>query len=192
MEAKILPDSVNELQQKIAHAEEVKRISNQIHAAKDLDQILLDMNREILALFEAEELILYAVDPDKKEIYGKLPHLDGVEEIRLRIDEQSIAGFTAKYLRPVNIQDANAKADLTRIHPALSFDSSWDKKTGFRTKQVLTYPIVAENKYLMGVIQLLNRKGEGRFTKRMKSRSLNWPKALASHFLIFVKLPKKR
>ena len=79
MEAKILPDSVNELQQKIAHAEEVKRISNQIHAAKDLDQILLDMNREILALFEAEELILYAVDPDKKEIYGKLPHLDGVE-----------------------------------------------------------------------------------------------------------------
>jgi len=74
MEAKILPDSVNELQQKIAHAEEVKRISNQIHAAKDLDQILLDMNREILALFEAEELILYAVDPDKKEIYGKLPH----------------------------------------------------------------------------------------------------------------------
>jgi hypothetical protein len=37
MEAKILPDSVSELQQKVARAEEVKRISNQIHAAKDLD-----------------------------------------------------------------------------------------------------------------------------------------------------------
>jgi len=191
MEAKILPDSVNELQQKIAHAEEVKRISNQIHAAKDLDQILLDMNREILALFEAEELILYAVDPEKKEIYGKLPHLDGVEEIRLRIDEQSIAGFTAKYLRPVNIQDANAKADLTRIHPALSFDSSWDKKTGFRTKQVLTYPIVAENKYLMGVIQLLNRKGEGRFTKKDEESVAELAKSLGIAFFNLRKIAKK-
>src|SRR6476620_1816597 len=191
MEAKILPDSVNELQQKIAHAEEVKRISNQIHAAKDLDQILLDMNREILALFEAEELILYSVDPEKKEIYGKLPHLDGVEEIRLRIDEQSIAGFTAKYLRPVNIQDANAKADLTRIHPALSFDSSWDKKTGFRTKQVLTYPIVAENKYLMGVIQLLNRKGEGRFTKKDEESVAELAKSLGIAFFNLRKIAKK-
>ena len=133
MEAKILPDSVSELQQKIARAEEVKRISNQIHAAKDLDQILLDMNREILGLFDAEELTLYAVDPEKKEVYAKLPHLEAIEEIRLPIDEQSIAGFTAKYLRPVNIQDAYTKADLTRIHPALCHDSSWDKKTGFRT-----------------------------------------------------------
>ena len=66
MEAKILPESVSELQQKIARAEEVKRISNQIHAAKDLDQILLDMNREILGLFDAEELTLYAVDSEKK------------------------------------------------------------------------------------------------------------------------------
>ncbi|HET7057325.1 MAG TPA: hypothetical protein VFI05_01260, partial [Nitrospiraceae bacterium] len=83
MEAKILPDSVSELQQKIARAEEVKRISNQIHAAKDLDQILLDMNRDILGLFDAEELTLYAVDSEKKEVYAKLPHLDAIEEVRL-------------------------------------------------------------------------------------------------------------
>jgi type II secretory ATPase GspE/PulE/Tfp pilus assembly ATPase PilB-like protein len=191
MEAKILPDSVSELQQKIARAEEVKRISNQIHAAKDLDQILLDMSREILGLFEAEELTLYAVDPEKKEVYAKLPHLDTIEEIRLPIDEQSIAGFTAKYLRPVNIQDAYTKSDLTRIHPALCHDSSWDKKTGFRTKQVLTYPIVAENKYLMGVVQLLNKKGEGRFTKKDEESVAEIAKSLGIAFFNLRKLAKK-
>ncbi|WP_447984041.1 GspE/PulE family protein [Nitrospira sp. Nam74] len=191
MEAKILPDSVSELQQKIARAEEVKRISNQIHAAKDLDQILLDMSREILGLFEAEELTLYAIDPEKKEVYAKLPHLDTIEEIRLPIDEQSIAGFTAKYLRPVNIQDAYTKSDLTRIHPALCHDSSWDKKTGFRTKQVLTYPIVAENKYLMGVVQLLNKKGEGRFTKKDEESVAEIAKSLGIAFFNLRKLAKK-
>jgi type II secretory ATPase GspE/PulE/Tfp pilus assembly ATPase PilB-like protein len=191
MEAKILPDSVSELQQKIARAEEVKRISNQIHAAKDLDQILLDMNRDILGLFDAEELTLYAVDPEKKEVYAKLPYLEAIEEMRLPIDEQSIAGFTAKYLRPVNIQDAYTKADLTRIHPALCHDSSWDKKTGFRTKQVLTYPIVAENKYLMGVVQLLNKKGEGRFTKKDEESVAEIAKSLGIAFFNLRKLAKK-
>ncbi|MBI4400986.1 MAG: general secretion pathway protein GspE, partial [Nitrospirae bacterium] len=166
MQTKAAPENLQELQQKVAYAEEVKRITNQIHAAKELDQILLDLNKEILSLFDAEELTLYAVDSERKEIFAKMPHLDTVEEIRLPITEQSLAGFTAKYLRPININDAYNKSELISIHPALVFDANWDKKTGFRTKQVMTYPIVAENKYLMGVFQLLNKKSGGRFTKK--------------------------
>lgn len=188
---KILPDNVKELQQKIARDEEVKRISNQIHAAKNLDQILLDLNREILGLFDAEELSLFAMDPDKKEIFSKVPHLDGVEELRLPIGEQSLPGFSAKYLRPVNIEDAYNKTELSRIHPLLSHDAGWDKKTGFRTKQVLTYPIVAENKYLMGVVQLLNKKGGGRFTKRDEESVAEIAKSLGIAFFNLRKLAKK-
>ena len=191
MESKTLPDNVKELQQKIARDEEVKRISNQIHAAKDLDQILLDLSRDILGLFDAEELNIYAVDPDKKEIFSKLPHIDGVEEVRLPISEQSLPGFSAKYLRPVNIEDAYGKTELARIHPALSHDNSWDKKTGFRTKQVLTYPIVAENKYLMGVVQLLNKKGGGRFTKKDEESVAEIAKSLGIAFFNLRKLAKK-
>ncbi|WP_447980462.1 GspE/PulE family protein [Candidatus Nitrospira bockiana] len=191
MDTKTLPDSVKELQQKIARDEEVKRISNQIHAAKDLDQILLDLNREILGLFEAEELSIYAVDPEKKEIFSKVPHVDGVEEIRLPISEQSLAGFSAKYLRPVNIDDAYNKAELMKIHPLLSHDTAWDKKTGFRTKQVLNYPIVAENKYLMGVVQLLNKKGGGRFTKKDEESVAEIAKSLGIAFYNLRKVAKK-
>ncbi len=155
---KVLPEHLQELQQKVAYAEQVKRITNLIHAAKDLDQILLDLHKDILSVFDAESLTLYAVDTEKKEVFSKVPQIDGIQEIRVPINEQSLVGFTAKYLRPVNIGDAYDRQELSKLSPSLSHDASWDKKTGFKTKQVLTYPIVAENKYLMGVLQLLNKK----------------------------------
>jgi len=191
MEAKVLPENLQELQQKIAHAEEVKRITLQIHEAKDVDQILVDLNKEILSLFDADGLTLYAVDTEKKEIFSKVLIADTIEEVRVPISEQSLAGFTAKYLRPVNIQDAYNAKELNAINPALVHDGSWDKKTGFRTKQVLTYPVLAENKYLMGVIQLLNKKSGGRFNKKDEESVAEIAKGLGIAFNNLRKLAKK-
>jgi type II secretory ATPase GspE/PulE/Tfp pilus assembly ATPase PilB-like protein len=53
---------------------------------------------------------------------------------------------------------------LASIDPELKFDKRWDKKMGFRTQQVLAVPIIFK-KYLLGVIQLINRKGGGSFTR---------------------------
>jgi type II secretory ATPase GspE/PulE/Tfp pilus assembly ATPase PilB-like protein len=182
MDTKVLPDNLQELQQKVAQIEQVKRITMQIHEAKDLDQILIDLHKDILGVFDADEITLYAADLEKKEIFSKALNLDMIEEIRVPISEQSLVGFTAKYLRPVNINDAYDKAELTKIHPMLSFDSSWDKKSGFRTKQVLTYPIVADNKYLMGVMQLLNKKSGGRFNKKDEESVAEIAKSLGIAF----------
>jgi type II secretory ATPase GspE/PulE/Tfp pilus assembly ATPase PilB-like protein len=153
-----------ELQRKIAYAEEVKRIINLIHAAKDIDQILLDLRKDLLKLFDAEEVTVFAVDLEKREVFSRAINIEAIQEIRVPINEHSIVGFTAKYLRPVNVGNVYNKAELASIHPALQHDSSWDAKTGFKTKQLLSYPILAENKYLMGVIQLLNKKSGPRFT----------------------------
>src|SRR5437867_7843659 len=191
MQSKVLPENLQELQQKVQYAEQVKRITNQIHAASDIDQILLDLHKEILSLFDAEELTLYAVDTEKKEIFSKVPHIDEIEVIRIPISEESLAGFSAKYLRPVNIADAYNQAELTSVNPSLVHDSSWDKKTGFKTKQVLTYPIVAENKYLMGVIQLLNKKSGARFTKKDEDSVAEIAKGLGIAFFNLRKLAKK-
>ncbi|MFC1884818.1 ATPase, T2SS/T4P/T4SS family, partial [Thermodesulfobacteriota bacterium] len=54
--------------------------------------------------------------------------------------------------------------EMKSINPNLKFDRNWDKKTGFRTKQVLAAPII-HNKYLLGVVQLMNKKGGDRFVK---------------------------
>ena len=185
------PDTLQELQQKVAYAEHVKQIINRIHSAKDLDHILVDLKDEILSLFDAERLTLYAVDPERKEIYSKYLDIDEVKEIRVPISEQSIAGFVAKYRRPLNIADAYNRVELSSISPAVIFDGSWDKKSGFHTKQILTYPIVAENKYLVGLIQLINKKSGGRFTKKDEEAVLEITKTLGIAFFTQLKLARK-
>ncbi len=190
-DTKTAPDNVHELQQKIAYAEEVKRITNLIHSAKDLDQIILDLHKDLLNLFDTEEVTIYAIDTEKKEIFSRAAHLDTVQEIRVPINEQSIVGFTAKYLRPANIADAYNKTELANIHPALGHDASWDKKSGFKTKQVLSYPILAENKYLMGVIQLINKKNGVRFSKKDEESVAEISKGLGIAFQNLQKLAKK-
>jgi hypothetical protein len=37
------PETLQELQQKVAYAEKVKQIINRIHSAKDLDHILVNL-----------------------------------------------------------------------------------------------------------------------------------------------------
>src|SRR3972149_6576441 len=113
-----------------------------------------------------------------QDLQQKVAFADSVEEIRIPITEQSLAGFCAKYLRPVSIADAYNIAELQGVHPSLLHDTSYDKRTGFKTKQVLTYPIVADNKYLMGVLQLLNRKSGNRFTRKDEESVAEIAKAL--------------
>ena len=191
MQANPIPQNLQELQQKVAFAENVKRITDQIHAASGLDYILLDLRKDILSIFDAEDLTIFAFDSDKKEIFSKVPHIDSVEEIRIPITEQSLAGFCAKYLRPVNIADAYNIAELQGVHPSLLHDTSYDKRTGFKTKQVLTYPIVADNKYLMGVFQLLNKKSGARFTRKDEESVAEIAKALGIAFFNLRKISKK-
>ena len=191
MQAKPIPHNLQELQLKVEHAEHVKKIISQINAATNLDQILLDLHKDILSLFDAEDLTLFAFDSEKKEIFSKVPHVDSVEELRIPITEQSLAGFCAKYLRPVNIVDAYNVMELRTIHPSLVHDSAYDKRTGFRTKQVLTYPIVADNKYLMGVLQLLNKKNGIRFTRKDEESVAEITKALGIAFYNLKNAAKK-
>ena len=54
--------------------------------------------------------------------------------------------------------------ELSKIDENLKFDRSWDQKTGFRTKQVLVYPIIYQ-KYLLGALQLINHQGGASFNK---------------------------
>ena len=191
MQTTVQPETLQELQQKVAHAEHVKQIIDRIHSAKDLDHILVDLKDEILSLFDAERLTLYAVDADRKEIYSKFLDIDEVKEIRVPISEQSIAGFVAKYRRPLNIGDAYNRVELNSISPALLFDSSWDKKSGFHTKQILTYPILAESKYLVGLIQLVNKKSGGRFTKKDEESVVEIARTLGIAFFTQLKLARK-
>ena len=136
-------------------------IINKIHAAKNLDELFFELKGELATLFEVEQLTLYTVDREKRELYSKylLDPLDGVQEIRVPINEASISGYCARYGKIVNIADAYDAAELATINPRLSFDPSWDKRSGFRSRQMLAIPILVERKYLMGVLLLDQQAG---------------------------------
>src|SRR5712691_9316678 len=141
-------------------------VINKIHAAKNLEELFFEIKNDLANLFNVEQLTLYAVDSQKKELYAKylLNSLDGVEEIRVPITEASVSGYCARYGKVLNIADVYDRAELAALHPRLTFDPSWDKRSGFRTRQMLAVPILVERKYLMGVLLLLNKRGGGRFT----------------------------
>jgi type II secretory ATPase GspE/PulE/Tfp pilus assembly ATPase PilB-like protein/GAF domain-containing protein len=161
----VAQESVLVLQERLANEQKLVHLIDRIHSAKSLDSIFVELQGEILSFFDADRMALYAVDQDKKELYTKFLALDSVREIRVPISDKSIAGFVAQSKQTANIADAYDAAELGRLSPQLHFDSSWDKRTGFRTTQVLAMPIFNEAKQVLGVIQLLNKKRGPRFTK---------------------------
>jgi type II secretory ATPase GspE/PulE/Tfp pilus assembly ATPase PilB-like protein len=158
-------ESLLVLQERLANEQKLVHLIDRIHSAKTLDTIFIDIQGEILTFLDADRMTLYSADMDKKELYSKFLALDAVKEIRVSINESSVAGFVATSRQTVNIADAYDTAELTKLNGKLRFDSSWDKKTGYRTKQILGMPILHENRVVVGVIQLLNKKKGGRFTK---------------------------
>lgn len=159
---------ITELAEQLALRSALQNITNRIHAAQNLKQILVDLKDGILSLFKAYSATIYVADQARKEIYSMFLAGTKLNEIRLAIDKKSLAGYVASTQKCLNVADAYDREEIISIDRELSFDDSWDKKTGFRTAQVLAVPIVHEGN-LMGVIQIINRKGGGRFSPEEKS-----------------------
>ena len=151
---------INKLQDQLLIRKQLQDITNQINTAQNIKQILVDLKDGILTLFSAHAVTIYVVDKVKNEIYSMFLAGTQIREIRVPISNRSIAGYVANTGKGVNIADAYDTNTLKSIHKDLTFDVSWDKKTGFRSRQILAAPIFY-NKNLMGVIQILNKKPGG-------------------------------
>ncbi|MGD2126981.1 MAG: GspE/PulE family protein [Desulfobacteraceae bacterium] len=153
----------NDHQEKLSYYKALHDIANQIHAAKDINEILINLKDEMLSLFDADRITIYVVDGKRKEIYSRFKAGNDPEEIRVPINNQSIAGYTANNAQVTNIVNAYDAHELRMINKELTFDKSWDEKFGYVTKQILTVPIFYK-KYVIGVFQLINKKNGKRFS----------------------------
>jgi type II secretory ATPase GspE/PulE/Tfp pilus assembly ATPase PilB-like protein len=151
------------LRSEIDYRKNLQDICNRIHAAENLDEILVDLKDDITGLFEAERLTVYVVDGKKRELVSRFKSGDEIEEIRIPMSNTSISGCSAFKKRLINIKNVYDDQELGAIDPDLKFDKSWDQRARFTTRQVLVLPIIFK-KYLLGVIQLINRKNGGAFT----------------------------
>ncbi len=179
------------LEEQLEYQKRLNNITNRIHSAADTNDILLNLQQEILSFFSAERITVYVVDGIRKQIVSKFKTGDEIGEIRVPISHESISGFCATTGRVLNIADVYDTEELGRINSAMKFDSSWDKRTGFRTRQVLVAPITYD-KYLLGVLQLINKKEESAFNADDEAAAQDIAKVLGIAFFKNQKASKRQ
>jgi type II secretory ATPase GspE/PulE/Tfp pilus assembly ATPase PilB-like protein len=179
------------LEEQLRFQKRLNSITNSIHSTRDTNEILLNLQDEILGLFDADRITIYVVDGVKKQVVSRFKTGNEVAEIRVPIGSDSIAGYCAASGRVLAVADAHDENEIKRITPDLRFDHTWDEKTGYRTKQVLVAPI-SYNRYLMGVIQLINKKNGPQFTGEDQTSVQEIAKILGIAFFNNQKASQKR
>ena len=165
----------------LSYRKRLIEIANAINSAGSIQDILVDLKDKMLDLVDAERVTIFALDTKNQELFSLVKGGNEVKEIRVPKTFGSIAGFTALSRKTANIKNAYDPAELTRLHPNLKFDSRWDEASGFRTSQVLTTPILFE-KYLLGVLQLINKRSGGGFSPKDEEAAEELSKILGIAF----------
>jgi type II secretory ATPase GspE/PulE/Tfp pilus assembly ATPase PilB-like protein len=165
----------------LSYRKKLIEIANAINAAPSIQDILVDLKDKILDLVEAERVTIFALDTKNQELFSLFKAGQEVKEIRVPKTFASIAGFTALSRKAANVANAYDAAELARLHPSLKFDVRWDRASGFHTTQVLAAPILFE-KYLLGVLQLLNKRSGTAFSERDEEAAEELSKILGIAF----------
>ena len=144
---------------------QLQLVTNKIHDTDNVDQIMLDVSHDICKLFNADRLTLYATNDDRSAIVSKVKTgLNSTQDLKLPVGTQSIAGYVAMTQKRLNIADVYDIAALKKIHPSLNFLQAVDKRSGYRTKQMLVVPVL-DGDVLYGVLQVINSRSNQSFTK---------------------------
>jgi len=155
-------------------------ITRRISTEFDLDALLRRIVAETTAVMNADRSSLFVLDRRTNELWTKVA--EGMEnrEIRVPVDSNSIVGHVARTRTLLNIPDAYASP---------LFNREVDKKTGYRTRSVLAVPLLNFRGEIVGVVQVLNKKGGRAFTGYDEEllRGLAASAALAIERAVFIR-----
>jgi phosphoserine phosphatase RsbU/P len=126
---------------------QVLEISRMMAATADPDGLLQLIIDRSMHLLNAERASLFVYDPDSNELVSRIAV--GTGEIRFPAD-QGIAGATAQSGETIVVPDAY---EDERFNPDI------DRKTGFRTRNILSVPLQDHEGKLVGVLQVINKQG---------------------------------
>jgi hypothetical protein len=125
---------------------------------------MLDVSQNICGLFGADRLTIYVVDEDKASLVSKVKTgLGSFRQLKLPVSALSVAGYAALSRRLLNLHDVYDEAELKRHAPELRFQQGVDRRTGYRTTQMLAVPILHDGE-VIGVLQLINNLLGGAFS----------------------------
>jgi HD-GYP domain-containing protein (c-di-GMP phosphodiesterase class II) len=144
----------------------ITRISIDLNEVKDLDLLLDRILSIVRRFFNADAGSIYLKEGDQLR-FSNTQNTAFQKRLRsgrkltfstftVPINNNSIAGFVAKNLVPLNISDVYK---LNHSVP-YTFDSQFDKLTRYKTESMLTVPMTNQHKELLGVMQMINAKDD--------------------------------
>ena len=88
--------NASDIQVRLEFTKKLSHVNNKIHATSNIDEIMLDVSKDICTLFNADRLTIYVLGEDKVSLVSKVKTgLNSFKDLKLPITEQSIAGYAA-------------------------------------------------------------------------------------------------
>lgn len=126
-------------------------VAQQLGATFELIPLLHTIERAGCTALNCDRATIFLYDATSEELYSVVA--TGTGEIRFPVT-RGIAGEAARTRAVIHVPDAYADQ---------RFNQDVDRRTGYRTRNLLTLPLVTPAGELMGVLQVLN-KLDGDFT----------------------------
>ena len=150
---------IEKMQRSRAQEMEFLDIVADVTSEIDLGSLLSKVMNEATKMLMAERSTLFLNDEKTNELWSLVGAGIGATQIRFQ-NHLGIAGAVFTSGKSVNIPYAYAD---------LRFNPDFDRKTGFFTRSILCTPVVNKQGKVIGVTQVLNRRG-GPFTDEDESR----------------------
>jgi len=143
----------NELQQLKKEKERLQQLLEFGHEVStrilNLDELLKLIMAEVRQILNADRCTVFIMDTGSKTLWSKIADGLGNKEIRMPVGK-GIVGSVAESGEILNIKDAYSDE---------RFNAETDGKTGYRTKTILAVPMKNNRGEVIGVFQVLNKKG---------------------------------
>lgn len=149
-QALTLEESQRQIKQLSALFDATRLLNSTLDLAELLELILKIAREQV----DADRGSVFLLDKEHQQIWSIVAQGLESQEIRLPVG-MGVAGSVAATGEVLNVADA---------YTLPIFDSSFDKKFGYRTRSLLCLPIRHKNGEIVGVIQLLNKQPSGAFT----------------------------
>jgi len=178
------PHNLADMSSKLEFQKQLQAVTNKVHATSNVDEIMLELGQDICSLVGADRLTVYVTSEDRNSIVSKVKTgLTSFKDLKLPINDQSVAGFVALNRTLINIRDVYDESELRSLSPQLRFLKEVDKRTGYRTKQMLVAPVVeAGSNELIGVVQAINTRNGQPFSPLAEEGMVNLCETLAIAF----------
>ena len=144
---------IKDIQQNTTLLLALSKIARTVNAEANLDKLLMTIAEQTKLVLNADRCSVFLYDKDKNELWSKVALGMESEKIRFSADK-GFAGAVLKTGETIRIKDAYSDK---------RFNQDIDKKTGYKTYNLLCMPIRNIKFEIIGVFQVLNKK-DGDFT----------------------------